>query len=59
MYRHPSEVHVGEEVLVGGEEDGEQRSGDGGGGCALVLRADALQVRKSHCHVFLGGLDPG
>ena len=51
MYRHPSEVHVGEEGLVGGEEDGEQRGGDGGGACALVLRADALHFHD-HLHVL-------
>ena len=46
MYSHPSKVHDGEEVLLGGEEDGEQRSCDGGGGCMLVLRAEALYFHE-------------
>ena len=42
MYSHPSKVHVGEEVLVGGDEDGEQHGGNHGGRCTLMLRAKAL-----------------
>ena len=39
-------------MVVGGEEDGEQRGGDGGVGCALLLlRADALHF-QDHLHVL-------
>ena len=27
--------------------------------CPCCPKADKGAVRKSHCHVFLGGLDPG
>ena len=51
MNGHPSKIHVSEEVFVGGNEDREQHGANHGGGCTLVLRAEALHFHD-HLHVL-------
>ena len=51
MKGHPRKVHVSEEGLVGGDEDRVQHGPNHGGGCALLLRAEAIHLHD-HNHVL-------